>query len=296
MSEKTKGILLVALGAVFFSAKAIIIKMTYRDYNEVDALTLLTLRFGLAFPFFVAVGFWRFKKEKMTEISKKDIGWIAFLSVLGYYLASLFDFKGLHYISAGLERVILFIYPTLVVLFSWLFFKKKITKKAFLALLLTYVGIVTIAFEPRVFEAKDAVLGITFILISAITYALYLTFGGEMIKKMGSINFNSISLLFASGFVILHFIFLNGFHIFHYPAGVYWYGLALAIFSTVIPTFMLMEGIRILGANLGAIVGSVGPISTIILGCYFLGETLSLQEIIGSVLVLLGVLMIGKAT
>lgn len=288
--------MLVALGAVFFSAKAIIIKMTYRDYNEVDALTLLTLRFGLALPFFVTVGFWRFKKEKMTEISKKDIGWIAFLSVLGYYLASLFDFKGLHYISAGLERVILFIYPTLVVLFSWLFFKKKITKKAFLALLLTYVGIVTIAFEPRVFEAKDAVLGITFILISAITYALYLTFGGEMIKKMGSINFNSISLLFASGFVILHFIFLNGFHIFHYPAGVYWYGLALAIFSTVIPTFMLMEGIRILGANLGAIVGSVGPISTIILGYYFLGETLSLQEIIGSVLVLLGVLMIGKAT
>lgn len=292
LSNKTKGVLLMATGAICFSAKAIIIKLAYRHY-PVEALTLLTLRFGYSLPFFAAIVFWRKAKHKFKDIKKKDLGWIALLAILGYYLASWFDFWGLKYISAGLERIILFIYPTLVVLLSHFFLNKKISKIGYIALALTYVGILIIGLEPRIFEAKDFITGGTLILLSAITYAIYLTFGGELIIKYGSINFNSIAMLLSSIYVLIHFWLFSSDSLTQLPPEVHLYGFTLAIVSTVIPTFIQMEGIRLLGANLGAIVGSIGPVSTIILGYYFLDETFSLQELLGSLLILIGVVLIG---
>lgn len=284
--------LLVALGAICFSAKAIIIKSAYRDYS-VDALTLLTLRFGYSLPFFMAIVLWRMQKEKLKNITNRAIGFIALLSILGYYLASWLDFLGLQFITAGLERIILFIYPTIVVLLSHFFLKKRINRMGYLALALTYVGVIIIGAEPRIFEAANFVKGGTLILLSAITYAIYLTFGGELMIKYGSINFNSIAMLLSSIYVIIHFLITSNDNLTELPFGIHAYGFTLAIVSTVIPTFIHMEGIRLLGANLGAIVGSIGPVSTIILGYYFLGETFSLQEFFGSLLIMTGVVLIG---
>jgi len=222
------------------------------------------------------------------------LGLIAILAMLGYYWASWFDFKGLQYITAGLERIILFIYPTLVVLFSRMFLKKSITKKALVALAVTYVGVIIIAAEPRVFESSNFIKGGSLILVSAITYSLYLVFGGELINKYGSINFNSISMILSSLYVLIHFNMFSDIKIQSLPIGIHAYVILLAIVSTLIPTFMVMEGIKLLGANKASIVASIGPVSTILLAYIFLGETLSIQELLGSVLVLVGVLMIGR--
>lgn len=293
MTQTQKGIIFVAIGAICFSAKAIFIKLAYAQY-DVDDITLLSLRFGYALPFFILIAIWRYRQGSLQTINKRDFGYIAILSMLGYYLASWFDFKGLQYISAGLERIILFIYPTLVVLFSRLFLKTCISKNALIALGITYLGVMIIAAEPRIFESENFVKGGVFILVSAVTYSLYLVFGGELIKKYGSINFNSISMILSSLYVLLHFNLFSDVELGNIETGVHVYGIILAIVSTVIPTFMVMEGIKLLGANKGSIVASIGPVSTIILAYLFLGEVLSVQEIIGSALVLAGVLMIGR--
>ncbi|MBL0324694.1 MAG: DMT family transporter [Cytophagaceae bacterium] len=293
MNQKHKGIILMAIGAICFSAKAIFIKLTYQQF-DIDDITLLTLRFGMSLPFFMIIGLFRYKKGHFKAVSGKDFGIIALLSLLGYYWASWFDFRGLQYISAGLERIILFSYPTLVIIFSSIFLGKKISRNGVIALVITYLGIAIIALDPKILSSKNFALGAGLVLISSVTYALYLTFGGEMIKKYGSINFNTLAMIFSSVYVIIHFKAFTNVAIFELPDGVYLYGLALAIVSTVIPTFLVMEGIKLLGAGLGSIVGSIGPVATVILGYIFLGETLSLQEILGSVLVLIGVLIIGK--
>lgn len=288
-----KGFLFVALGAICFSAKAILIKLAYSSY-QVQAIDLLTLRFLYALPFFLVIAFIRFQKGAYRNLSLKEWLTIAVLSLLGYYWASWFDFKGLVYISAGLERIILFIYPTLVVLFSRIFLQKKISKTVIYALVITYAGMICITTEPRIFQSSNFLLGASMIFVSAVTYALYLVFGGEQIKKYGSVNFNSISMIFSSVFVLMHFSLLGQTKLINLPLNVHFYGLALAIISTVIPTFLVMEGIKILGASKASVVASIGPISTIILAYVFLNETLSLQEAAGSSLVILGVVLIGK--
>ncbi len=293
MTPRQRGILLVAFGAVMFSAKAIVIKLAYETY-DVDDITLLTLRFGFALPFFAIIAGWRYKNGLFKGISRKDWGIIALLSMLGYYVASWFDFMGLQYITAGLERIILFIYPTLVVVFSRLFLGKIISRKALFALGITYLGVGIIAADPHIFESENFIKGGSMILVSAVTYALYLVFGGEQINKYGSINFNSIAMLFSSVYVVLHFLVFSEKSLATLPLGLNVYGIILAIFCTVLPTFMVMEGIKLLGANLGSIVASIGPVSTIFLGYIFLGETFTIQELLGSVLVIVGVVLIGK--
>lgn len=178
-----------------FSAKAIIIKLAYATY-EVDDITLLTLRFGFSLPFFAFIAFQRFRKGLFESISKKDWGVIAVLSMLGYYIASWFDFMGLKYITAGLERIILFIYPTLVVLFSAIFLGKGISKRAFFALGVTYFGVAIITFDPHIFETSDVLKGGSKILICGVNYALYLVFGGEQINIIGLLTLTALPCCF----------------------------------------------------------------------------------------------------
>lgn len=293
MTNSQKGVLYIAIGAVLFSAKAILIKLAYIDY-DINDITLLTLRFGIALPFFISVALWNYKTKKLSHIDKKDLWTIAGLSMLGYYIASWFDFKGLQIIPASIERIILFLYPTFVVFFSWLFLRKKISKTGIASLLISYTGIVIIALDTHIFNTESIWEGGFYIFISAVTYALYLTFGNELIQKHGSVNFNSIAMIFSSVYVISHFLLFEETKLNTLDSGVYVYGGLLAIVSTVIPTFLVMKGIQILGANKGSIVASIGPVSTIVLGYYILGEDFTIQEGIGSLFILGGVLLIGK--
>ena len=293
MTPIQKGILFTVIGAICFSAKAIFVKLAYLSFDVSD-ITLLTLRYVFALPIFMVIAIVRYRQGKIKPMSSKSWLMLVFASMMGYYLASWFDFSGLKYIPASIERVILFTYPTLVVLFSWLFFKKKIGRKTIYALIICYVGILIIALEPGFFSANNFTLGATLIFLSSITYALYLVFSGELSQKLGSVNANALGMIFSSLFVFLHMGLLSDETITGLPLTIYAYGFAIAIISTVIPTFLMMEGIRLLGANRASIIGSLGPVSTILMGYLFLGERLTLQEAAGSVLIMIGVYLIGK--
>jgi drug/metabolite transporter (DMT)-like permease len=201
---------------------------------------------------------------------------------VGYYLAAFFDFWGLNYITASVERLILFIYPTLVVIFSGIFLKKPIHKIQYFALIITYLGVV-FAFIPdlRMGLQKDLITGSFLVFLSSLTYALYLIGSGEMIPKIGALRFTCYAMLISTAMIIVHYYVSIGGGLLSYQPEVYWLSITMAVFTTVIPSFMISEGIK-----------SIGPIATIIMANIFLDEHISTWQIIGTFIVLGGVLMI----
>jgi drug/metabolite transporter (DMT)-like permease len=289
MSNSFKGFLLVFFGALCFSSKAIMIKLAYQ--LRIDPLSLLTLRMTFSLPFFVLVAFINNKKTQ-EPVTKKDYAKLIALGLLGYYTASILDFMGLQYISAGLERLILFIYPTIVVLISFFFYKKPINKTIIWALILTYAGVSIVFLDDLTFNKENVFLGAALIFVSAVTYAVYLVGTERLIPRIGSVRFTAYAMIVSSLAVIVHFLIIQPSPIFNLSNDVYFYGLAIAIISTVIPTFMITEGIKQIGAGKASIIASIGPITTITLEYFILHEPLTLYEIIGTIAVMAGVLMV----
>jgi drug/metabolite transporter (DMT)-like permease len=291
-----QGILFALLGAVCFSTKAIFVKLAYRDTN-IDALTLLAWRMIFSVPFFVGAAVFSSNKTDNVKFTTRQWFYIALIGCLGYYISSLLDFLGLQYISAGMERLILFIYPTLVLLMSALIFKVKIKPMQWLALLITYVGLAIAFFGEVDFgssQKKDFLLGSVLIFICAFTYAAYIVGSGRLIPKVGATKFNSYAMSFASIGVLLHFAFFSDISLLHLPKLVYVYSFLMAVFSTVIPSYLVTAAINRIGSDNAAIVGSVGPVSTIALAFFFLSEPINFWQSIGTVLILVGVLVIGR--
>ncbi len=288
-SASGSGILFAITGIVLFSAKAVMVKMAYAYH--IDHLTLLLFRMGFAFPFYLLIAFWK-KPLHPKEITKKDYLWILFFGFVGYYLASLFDFMGLQHIKAGLERIILFIYPTMVVLLSWFFFKKRITKIQTLAIIITYIGIFITFWDEVAMNDTSVLLGGTLIFLSALTYASYLVGSGWLIPKFGVIQFTSYAMIVSTLCIMMHYLVVNGFNISNYPNEVYILGLAMAIFSTLVPSFLVSAAIGRLGASTFSIFGSLGPVSTIVLAFFFLDERISLFQIFGMIIVIAGVSLV----
>lgn len=286
------GILIGVLGIILFSSKAVMVKLAYR-YN-IDAISVLLLRMLFSFPFYIVIAY-LYRKEKKETTVPKDYAWIAFFGIVGYYLASYFDFVGLTYIKASLERIILFVYPTIVLLFNKLFLKKAITKVQKLAILITYVGIIiTFGSEVSV-SGKEAYLGGFFVLLSAITYASYLVGSGWLIPKFGVMRFTAYAMLVSCVCVFIHFGIFSDVNIFNFPTQVYVLGLCIAVFATVIPSFLVSISIKLISSSNFAVVAGVGPISTIILAVIFLNESLSFLQIIGTIVVILGILLVSKS-
>lgn len=285
------GILLAIIGVVLFSAKAVMVKMAYK--YEIDHLTLLLFRMVFALPFYLLIAFWK-KPLHPKKIVKKDYLWIIFFGFIGYYLASLFDFMGLQYLKAGLERIILFIYPTMVVLLSWLIFKKGITKLQITAIIITYAGVLITFWNEVGVEGESIALGAFLIFLSAMTYASYLVGSGWLIPKFGALQFTSYAMIVSTVCIIIHYLFINGFSLMAYQTEIYILGIAMAIFSTLIPSFLVSEAINRLGASTFSIFGSLGPVSTIILAFFFLGEQVSFIQVIGMLVVIAGVMLVSK--
>ncbi len=287
------GSLAVFIAALLFSAKAILIKLAF--HYPVDPVSLLCLRMLFALPFFIGVAVYMLQKNQgkiTTPLLLSDYWKLIGLGVLGYYAASILDFWGLQYVTAGQERLILFIYPTLVVLISWVVYQKKIGWVEIVALLLSYAGI-GIVFLRHSFATQPHIwLGVVLIFGSAFTYAVYLVGSGRLIPKFGASRFNAYSMIVSSIAIIIHYLIAYPQSLWHYPPVIYGYSLSIAIFSTVIPTFLIAVGIQLIGAGRAAIIASVGPVSTIILGYFFLGEIIHTPEIIGTILVLAGVLLV----
>ncbi|AYV56790.1 DMT family transporter [Leptospira kmetyi] len=286
------GASLVLAGAVFFSAKAIFVKLVYR--YEVDSITALALRMLFAIPFFAWIAYKSRNNNPTAALTKKDWALVFILAFLGYYLASLFDFIGLEYISAGLERLTLFVYPKIVLVISSILYKRKIKRVEVFAILLTYSGIAVAFIGDIQTEGPNATKGVLFVFASAIAYSLYLVGSESLIPKLGSVRFTSYLMLLSGLIVVIHFFITKNPSSLMQPSPVYLYGLALGVLTTVIPAYFTTEGIRMIGSGRAAIVGSVGPISTILLAWIFLGEPITSSGIAGTILVLAGVLSIGK--
>ena len=208
------GILFAIIGVILFSAKAVMVKLAYT--YEIDHLTLLLFRMVFAFPFYVLIAFWK-KPLHPLEIKKKDYLWIVFFGFIGYYLASLFDFMGLQYIKAGLERIILFIYPTIVVLLSWFFFRKSITRLQTLAIVVTYIGVLITFWDEMNMTQESIIYGGFLIFLSAFTYACYLVGSGWLIPKFGVMQFTSYAMIVSTIWVVIHYLFIKGFSLSSYP-------------------------------------------------------------------------------
>ncbi|TGL88154.1 DMT family transporter [Leptospira congkakensis] len=293
-SSEWKGVVLVLVGALLFSAKAVVVKLTYQ--YEISAIGSLFFRMVFAFPFLAWMAWKAEKEEGKTPLTKKDVISVIFMGVVGYYLASLFDFLGLKYISAGLERIILFIYPTLVVLLSFLFLKKKIHMREVFSLVLTYTGVfLAYGQDVQLGSAKDVSLGAFFILLSALTYAIYLMGSGSIIPKLGARKFTAWALIISSFAVYIHFAIFGSYSELFQPLSFYALAFVMGTVNTVVPAVFVSEGIKRVGSKTAAIVGSVGPMSTLFLAYWFLDEPITIVHSIGTLFVLTGVFWISNA-
>ncbi len=282
------GILILAVANICFSAKAVIIKLMYR--YEVDTQSVIALRMLFALPFYLGVAIYLYRRTHNVRLTRRDWLAISGLGILSYYISSMLDFWGLQYVTAGVERLVLFTYPTLVLILSAVFFKRRVTWVQYLALVVTYTGVV-IAFvaEKGFGEQRDLLLGGLMVFGCAITYSFYVVFTGEYVHKVGSAKFTSYAVIAATVPALIQSAFHNGFDLFHFPAQVYVLSGWLAVVATVLPTFLIVEGIRRVGANNSGIIGFVGPVATIALGRIFLGEPITLLQLVGTAVVLAGV-------
>lgn len=281
------------LAAVGFSAKAIMVKLAYAD--PIDPLTLLTLRMAFAAPIFLAVAWWSGRQNHHAALTRKDWAAVLVLGLIGYYLSSLLDFTGLQYVSAGLERLILFLYPTLVVLLSAVLFKHQIGRREIAALAASYAGIALVYMHDAHSGDGSVVLGATLIFASTLTYSLYLVGAGHFIARIGAVRFTAYAMTVASCATLLQFIVTHPLNALDLSPRIYGLGIGMAVLSTVLPVFMLSAGIRLIGSERTAMIGSLGPVATIFLAHWILGEALSVPQLAGSALVLGGVLGISLA-
>ncbi len=256
----------------------------------------------ISLPFYILMLLY-LRKQNPHKIEKSHYLWAVAMGVLGYYLSSLFDFIGLQYISAGIERIILFIYPTLAVLINYWIFKVVITKKQWLAIGITYIGI-AIAYWGEFSNLPDTsnfVFGSMMVLLCGITYAFYLVGTGKLVPLMGPSLFTSIAMLAASLGIFTHYIvsavFSNNFLkaiSYQLPSAIIWYVVGLALIATVIPSFLISSGMKKIGSNDLAIVTSIGPVSTLFQANYILNEPLLWQQAVGTAFVISGVLLVQK--
>lgn len=285
------GILLAVGAALGFSAKAIFVKLAY-TYN-VDAVTLLMLRMSFSLPFFVIIAI-REELKARIPMTVRDMIHVTLLGLTGYYLSSLFDFLGLNYISAGLERLVLFIYPTMVVVLSALFLGKPIGKNTYLALIVSYTGVAfAIGHDLRVAE-EHVLLGSALVFAATLTYATFLVDSGEVIPGIGAKRFTAYAMIVSAIAAMIQFFLVRDTGALNQPPAVYGYALAMALFSTVIPAFLLAAAIHRIGASHTSIIGSLGPVATIAMAAIFLDEPVSLMQVVGAACVIAGISMLGR--
>jgi len=284
------GVLLAVGGVVFFSLRPVIIKLAYA--YVVDPVTLLALRMIFSMPFFLAAALWARGGSMLRPLSRRDLAAIAGLGLLSYYAASFLDFLGLQYINAGLGRLLQFIYPTVVVILSALFLGKRATRRDIAALVLTYFGLLLVFWHALGGEQQNLWLGAGLVFASATCYAVYLVAGSEVIARVGSVRFTAYAMVVASVACIAQFFVLRPLSALDLPVEVYGLAVVMALASTVIPGFMVAEALRRIGANKVAIIGALGPVTAIVLGYLGLDEIMTPLQIVGSALVLVGVVVI----
>jgi drug/metabolite transporter (DMT)-like permease len=284
------GLLLAIGGVVFFSLRPIFIKLAYAHVT--DPITLLALRMVFSVPFFIAAALWVRSGVEHRPLAGRELAAVVGLGILSYYAASFLDFLALQYIPAGLGRLLLFTYPTIVVLLSAALLGKRVTAREVVALVVTYAGLMLVFAHSLDGEQRDFWLGAGLAFASSLCYALYLVAGAEVITRVGSVRFTAYAMSAASAACILQFLLLRPISALDLPAPVYGYAIAMAVLSTAVPVFMTSEALRRVGANTVAIIGALGPVTTIVFGWLGLEETMTPLQLAGSALVMVGVVVI----
>ncbi len=284
------GMLLATGAALGFSAKAIFVKLAYA--YDVDAVTLLMLRMAFSLPFFIVIAVIE-ERKATSPVGGRNMALVMSLGLIGYYCSSLLDFVGLQYVSAGLERLILFIYPTMVMILSALFFGRCIHKEAMIALMLSYAGIALAMLHDVQFSGEHVLPGSAMIFAATLTYSIFLVGSGELIPRVGARRFTAYAMIVSCLAVFVQFGTIHNAQHFYQPAAVYGYGLAMAIFSTVIPAFLLAAAIQRIGASHTSVIGALGPVATIGMAAIFLAEPVSAMQMTGAACVIGGILILG---
>ncbi len=279
------GLLLATFGAIAFSGKAIIVKLAYR--HGVDAVTLIMLRMLFALPIFAVMAWWSSRGK--PPLTRRQ-GWgIVGLGFSGYYLASFLDFAGLAYISASLERLILYLNPTLVLLLGLVLYKRHISRRQALGMAISYAGVLLVFGHEISFAGADAALGALLVFGSAVSYALYLSFSGEMVQRLGSLRLVGWATSVACVLCIGQFVLLRPWRAALVAPEVVWLSVLNATLCTAAPVLMVMMAIERIGAGLAAQTGMIGPMSTLLMGVWLLGEPFTAWVAAGTALVLAGI-------
>jgi drug/metabolite transporter (DMT)-like permease len=281
------------VGVLGFAFKAILIKLAYAS-TPIDAVTLLTLRMAYSAPFFAVMAWWSTRAPESKPLARRDWLSIVWLGFIGYYLSSLVDFIGLQYVTAALERLMLYLYPTIVVVLSAIFFKQRITGRIIVALVLSYVGILLVFARDLELAGDPGALwlGGALVFASSFLYACYLVGVGPVIARLGSLRFIALAMLTSALFIFAHFLATRPVTAVLVPVRIHLLSLTMAVFSTVLPTYLIAEAIKRIGASRTSLLGSMGPLFTIWLGAWLLDEPVHPVQLVGAALVLAGVALV----
>jgi drug/metabolite transporter (DMT)-like permease len=279
------GLLLATFGAIAFSGKAIIVKLAYR--YGVDAVTLIMYRMLFALPIFAVMAWWASRGK--APLTRKDWLGVLWLGFTGYYLASFLDFAGLAYISASLERLILYLNPTLVLLLGLVMYKRRVKAPQIIGMAISYCGVVLVFGHEITLQGADAAWGALLVFLSAVSYALYLVYSGEMVRRLGALRLVGLATTVACLCCLLQFVLLRPLSAAAVAPEVIWLSLLNATLCTAVPVLMVMMAIERIGASMAAQTGMVGPMSTILMGVLILGEPFTAWVAAGTVLVIAGI-------
>lgn len=281
-------------GTFLFALKSIFIKLAFTE--GVDATLLLTMRMMFALPFYIGVHWMLRRSKDRTPLEPGVVIRALGLGFLGYYLASYLDMSGLEQISAQLERLTLFTYPALVAALAWMFLGEEVSVRIILAIVLSYVGVLLMYGGEREMTGDgNTTLGVLLVMGAAISYSLYVLFAKPTMQRIGSRQFTSLAMIGSTFFVGVHFACVYPISdFFKAPAIVYVYGVVLAFVCTVLPSFMINEAILRIGATRTTVIGSVGPVVTMVLAIAVLSEPTSVQHFCGMAVAIFGVSLVAK--
>lgn len=279
------GLFLASFGAIAFSGKAIIVKLAYR--YGVDAVTLIMYRMLFALPIFAVMAWWASRGK--AALTRKDWLGVVGLGFTGYYLASFLDFAGLAYVTASLERLILYLNPTLVLLLGLVLYKRRITKPQIIGMAISYCGVVLVFGHEMAQQGSDAAWGALLVFFSAVSYAVYMVYSGEMVKRLGAMRLVGLATTVACFCCLLQFVLLRPFSAAIVAPEVIWLSILNATLCTAVPVLMVMMAIERMGAGLTAQTGMIGPLSTILMSALLLGEPFTVWVAAGTVLVIAGI-------
>jgi len=304
LSEKTDtsgpvwvGVVLGLVAAILYSLKAVFVKLAYLPSDgaveQVPPITLMMLRLGFSFPVYLAILVWVWRRTEHKP-SSRQIGMAMFIGVMAYYFCTWLDFTGLQYITAQLERLLLFTYPAFVILLGAIFFGGQLTRRGMAAVALAYGGLAVVFIGGDITESSNLLLGSALVLACAFVFALYQLLAKNFIDSIGPKLFTCLAMLGAATAIFLHFVISalqsNGIAAaLNLPARIYWIGLIIAVFSTLIPSFFMNSAIGRIGAQRVAMLGMIGPLATIIAAILLLGEPFGFWDGVGTAITLMGI-------